>query len=70
MENNNISTSQGIRVYEINNNDNHCDSKSNTINPLQDENFIPFHNVDPDAFIIALKDDIVCHVIDDYDSQE
>ena len=54
----------------MNNNNNRCNSKSITIRTLQDDNFIPFYNVDPDTFINALEDEIVDHIIDDHDFQE
>ena len=70
VEKNNIITSQGRRFYDMNNNNNRCNSEHNAIKNLQDENFIPFENVDRDVSINALEDDIVCHVIDDHDYQE
>ena len=70
MENNNISTSQVRRVCKMNNNNDKHASKSNTARTLQDEIFIPFENVDPDAFINILEDNTVHHVIDDDDDHE
>ena len=54
----------------MNNNNNRHNSKSNTIRTLQDDNFIRFENVDPDAFVNVLEDDVVCQIIDYHDTQE
>ena len=58
------------RLHKINNNNNRCNSTSNTIRTLQDDNFISLENIDPDTFINALQEDIVYHLIDDHDSRE
>ena len=70
MESNNISTSQIRRVCKMNNNSNEHTSKSNTACLLQDQNFTPFDNTDPDAFINVLEEDAVYHIIDDDDGHE
>ena len=53
----------------MNNDNDRCNLKSNAIQTLQHDNFIPFKNSDLDAFINVSEDYIVSHFIDDYDSQ-
>ena len=49
---------------------NNCDTynnKSNIAKTLQEDNFIPFEKIDPDALIDALEEDITYHITDEID---
>ena len=51
----------------MNTNNNKYDSKSNIAHTLQDNDFIPIENTDPDAFINVLEDKHICRIVDDDD---
>ena len=56
------------KCYRLSNNRAAYDSKLNIAKTLQSENFIPCENVDPDAFINVLDEDITCHAITSNDN--
>ena len=67
MEKNNFSPNQLGKSYHLSNNYKNYTSKSNIAKTLQEENFIPFDNIDPDSFINLLDEDTPYHIIDSED---
>ena len=63
MERNKHTPNYLRKYYRLSNNRAAYDSKSNIAKTLKLENFIPFDNVGPDAFINVLDEDIAYHVV-------
>ena len=64
MEKNNFTPTHLRKFYRQTNNYNKYATKSNVARTLQEENFIPYDNVDPDAFINVLDEDATYQLLD------